>query len=231
MWTLPSIRWKLPLHAVRRESRSSFSIQPVLVRDGCADLLLRSSDLKLFVNVFILLFWFLSFMCDYPKGICLQRTMRYSLRRRAEWLFLLSLSTAVAVTTSAVFADSATVPVLQKQAKVDEEFSSILESNEKKNSAPFARHETTNNVFDDLCRLHGNLQPGGLFSFPINSQNQVDDSKHPASITVLHEIFDPSVGLVPYISYTSTYPILFPRLYRRHCVITSSSIVLMGRTI
>lgn len=167
------------------------------------------------MNQLILLLVLPSFLPLYTsnrlRDIRLQGTMRdTSLWRQAEWLFLLSLSSAVvAVTTSTVLADqnSALVSVLERQitkSRADIHLASEIASqpmlSERQKIGQFASHETTTaNVFDDLCRLHGNLLDS---SVTFDQQNQVDRDKYSASIDVLHEIFDPSFGLVPYISYT-----------------------------
>jgi hypothetical protein len=134
-----------------------------------------------------------------------------SLRRQVDWLFLLSLSTVIlTVSASAVLVDDATVSLFeQKNFQVEEELASNSKPTENQRSDKFADLEiTTSNVFNDLCHLHGNLLDFSVTS----SQNQTD--KNRLAIDVLHEIFDPSFGLVPYVSYTSKA--ILPLRYLNH---------------
>ncbi len=141
------------------------------------------------------------FICNRPKIFRFEATMKDSLRRQVEWLLLLSLSALIAaVTASAVLVDNATVSVLLEQKfRVEEKSALNSKPTENQPSGQFESLETptATNLFDDLCRLHGNL----LDSSVTSGQNQMDRSRH--AIDVLHEIFDPSFGLVPYVSYTS----------------------------
>lgn len=110
----------------------------------------------------------------------------------------------VAVATSTVFSDpnNAIVSLFKKEEnpKRDNHLASIAQPNG--NSGQFSSHETaTANVFDDLCRLHGNLLDS---SFTFDQHSQTDRDKNTATIDIIHEIFDSSFGLVPYVPYTGT---------------------------
>jgi hypothetical protein len=172
-----------------------FSIPPILVYYGRVDQALPVHA------YFVVMIRNNLFICNRPKKFGFEATMKDSLRRQVEWLLLLSLSTLlVAVTASAVLVDNATVSLLEQKIRVEEESASNSKPTEYQPSGQFESLETptATNLFDDLCRLHGNL----LDSSVTSGHNQMDrSSRH--GIDILHEIFDPSFGLVPYVSYTS----------------------------
>ena len=93
------------------------------------------------------------------------------------------------------------MPILRQvqRFKVDPKLYPITEPNQSLNHDQFTNRETATNVFSDLCRFYSNLLVSPF------SQNQADSNKHPASIEVVHDIFDPSFGLVPYITYTGKF--------------------------
>jgi hypothetical protein len=137
-------------------------------------------------------------MFNHSTTFRIQTTMD-SLRRQVEWLILLLLSTVIiAVTTSAVV-DNATVSLFETNFRVDDALALNAKQTENQySSGKFQNLETTTtNVFNDFCRFHGNLLDSSFTS----SHSQMD--KNGNNIDVLHEIFDSSFGLVPYVSYRS----------------------------
>lgn len=68
--------------------------------------------------------------------------------------------------------------------------------------SPIGNPEDAANVLDDLCRFHGDqvVRPSSVV--PSSADHRSGGGGHSASIDVVHEIFDPTFGLAPYISYT-----------------------------
>ncbi|XP_059350348.1 uncharacterized protein LOC130692880 isoform X2 [Daphnia carinata] len=147
----------------------------------------------------VLCSWF-GFCFQQPTVMYRMRTtMRATHQRQAEWFVLLALSAVlISVTASATRLENATLSLLDQGPKVNEELFSKPKANEKRTNSEFSIRSTASSVFDDLCRLHSNLLDAPL-TF---EQNQMDGGTHSAAINILHEIFDPSFGLVPYVPYT-----------------------------
>lgn len=153
--------------------------------------------------------WF-GFCFQHPTEMYRVRTtMRATRQRQAEWFVLLSLSAVlIAVTASATRLENATLSLLDQGPKVNEEVFRKPKPNEKRTNSEFSIRSTASSVLDDLCRLHSNLLDSSL-TF---EQNQMDGDTHSATINILHDIFDPSFGLVPYIPYTGKGQLLSKKI-------------------
>ena len=113
------------------------------------------------------------------------------------------MKNSIGATVLALFFSFAGIALLAAAVPIN--LSSRESNGAKRLDPPLGNHigKTAANVLDDLCRFHGDqvVRPSSVVPFAADHSGG-GSAGNSARIDVLHEIFDPTFGLAPHISYT-----------------------------